>query len=78
MMIENPIIHRFNPIEGMYLENPIIRGFNPDPSICRKGQDFYIVTSTFEWWSGIAIYHSRDLANWKLLDYALKEKNMLI
>lgn len=74
MMIENPIIHRFNPIEGMYLENPIIRGFNPDPSICRKGQDFYIVTSTFEWWPGIAIYHSRDLANWKLLDYALKDK----
>lgn len=46
--------------------NPILPGFNPDPSICRVGEDFYIATSTFEWYPGVQIHHSRDLANWKL------------
>lgn len=47
--------------------NPILRGFNPDPSICRVGDDYYIATSTFEWYPGIQVHHSRDLANWRLL-----------
>ena len=44
--------------------NPIIPGFAPDPSALRVGEDYYIATSTFEWWPGIDIYHSRDLVNW--------------
>jgi len=48
------------------VNNPVLRGFNPDPSICRVGQDYYIATSTFEWYPGIQIHHSRDLANWQL------------
>ena len=48
----------------MKYNNPIIRGFNPDPSICRVGEDYYLVTSTFEYFPGIPIYHSRDLVNW--------------
>ena len=47
--------------------NPILRGFNPDPSICRVGDDYYIATSTFEWYPGIQIHHSRDLADWSLI-----------
>ena len=47
--------------------NPILRGFNPDPSICRVGEDYYIATSTFEWFPGVQIHHSRDLKNWKLI-----------
>ena len=46
------------------LENPVIRGFNADPSFCRVGEDYYIATSTFEWYPGVQIHHSRDLVNW--------------
>ena len=49
------------------IQNPIIRGFNPDPSILRVGDDYYIVTSTFEWFPGYQIHHSRDLRHWKLV-----------
>ncbi|RPH98077.1 MAG: glycoside hydrolase family 43 protein [Lysobacterales bacterium] len=48
------------------VRNPILRGFNPDPSICRVGDDYFIATSTFEWYPGVQIHHSRDLANWRL------------
>lgn len=41
--------------------NPILPGFNPDPCICRKGDDYYMAVSTFEWFPGIPVYHSRDL-----------------
>lgn len=43
------------------IENPILTGFNPDPSICRAGEDYYIAVSTFEWFPGVGIYHSKDL-----------------
>ena len=51
--------------------NPIIPGFNPDPSICRVGDDFYLVTSTFEFFPGVPIYHSKNLINWELINYCL-------
>lgn len=51
--------------------NPVLTGMNPDPSICRVGDDFYMVTSTFEYYPGLPIYHSKDLVHWKLLGYAL-------
>ena len=47
------------------LQNPILPGFHPDASAVQVGQDYYIATSTFEWWPGIEIYHSRDLVNWQ-------------
>ena len=49
------------------IRNPILPGFNPDPSIVRVGDDYYIATSTFEWFPGVQIHHSRDLVNWRLL-----------
>lgn len=49
------------------IQNPILPGFNPDPSICRVGDDYYIATSTFEWYPGVQIHHSRDLVNWTLV-----------
>jgi xylan 1,4-beta-xylosidase len=52
--------------------NPILPGFNPDPSIVRVGKDYYLATSTFEWFPGIPIYHSRDLANWRMIGHAIK------
>lgn len=59
------------------IKNPVIRGFNPDPSIIRIGKDYYIATSTFEWWPGINIYHSTDLANWELHSRPLNKKSLL-
>jgi xylan 1,4-beta-xylosidase len=49
------------------IRNPVLPGFNPDPSICRVGPDYYIATSTFEWYPGVQIHHSTDLANWRLV-----------
>ena len=45
--------------------NPIIPGFYPDPSVCRVGEDYYLVTSSFEYFPGVQIFHSRDLVNWR-------------
>lgn len=62
------------------IQNPILRGFHPDPSILCVGEDYYIATSTFEWFPGVQIYHSRDLVRWELtarpLD-RLSQLNML-
>lgn len=59
------------------IQNPILRGFHPDPSICRAGEDYYIATSTFEWFPGVRIHHSRDLVNWRLLTHVLTRKSQL-
>ncbi len=57
--------------------NPILPGFNPDPSICRVGDDYYIATSTFEWYPGVQIHHSRDLKNWRLVTRPLTRPEQL-
>ncbi len=59
------------------IRNPILRGFNPDPSILRVGEDVYIATSTFEWYPGIQIHHSRDLIHWRLLTRPLRRASQL-
>jgi alpha-N-arabinofuranosidase len=60
----SPAIGTPEPGVGEY-RNPILAGFYPDPSICRVGDDFYLVNSTFTWWPGIPVFHSRDLVNWE-------------
>ncbi|WP_353939507.1 glycoside hydrolase family 43 protein [Saccharophagus degradans] len=57
--------------------NPILPGFNPDPSICRVGDDYYIATSTFEWYPGVQIHHSKDLVNWRLVARPLNRPDLL-
>jgi len=59
------------------IRNPILPGFNPDPSIVRVGDDYYIATSTFEWYPGVQIHHSRDLVNWRLLTRPLRRASQL-
>ncbi len=59
------------------IENPVLRGFNPDPSILRVGDDYYIATSTFEWFPGVQISHSRDLENWRVLSRPLERYTQL-
>jgi xylan 1,4-beta-xylosidase len=61
----------------MNIRNPILRGFNPDPSIVRVGDDYFIATSTFEWFPGVQIHHSRDLASWRLLTRPLRRASQL-
>lgn len=61
----------------MIIRNPILRGFNPDPSIVRVGDDYYIATSTFEWYPGVQIHHSRDLVNWRLVTRPLRRASQL-
>lgn len=53
------------------IKNPILPGFNPDPCICRKGDDYYMAVSSFEWFPGIPVYHSKDLKNWELYTHVL-------
>lgn len=59
------------------LSNPIIPGFYPDPSICRVGDDYYLACSSFELCPAIPIFHSRDLAHWEQISYALTPENGL-
>ena len=55
------------------IQNPILPGFHPDPCICRKGDDYYLAVSTFEWFPGIPVYHSKDLKHWELLTHVLTD-----
>lgn len=55
------------------IKNPILPGFNPDPCICRKGDDYYMAVSSFEWFPGIPVYHSKDLKNWELYSHVLTD-----
>lgn len=57
--------------------NPVIAGMNPDPSVCRVGEDYYAVTSTFQWFPGVPVYHSKDLVHWELIGYSLHMKSQL-
>lgn len=59
------------------ISNPILPGFHPDPSIVRVGNDYYIATSTFEWYPGVCIYHSSDLVNWELIARPLDRTDVL-
>jgi xylan 1,4-beta-xylosidase len=59
------------------IQNPILPGFFPDPSICRVGGDFYIANSSFEWFPGVPLHHSRDLMNWRLIGHALMRQSQL-
>ncbi len=59
------------------IHNPILRGFHPDPSVIRVGEDYYIATSTFEWWPGVRLHHSRDLVHWELIGYPLNRISQL-
>ncbi|MBP5870744.1 glycoside hydrolase family 43 protein [Streptomyces sp. LBUM 1478] len=59
------------------IHNPVLRGFEPDPAILRVGDDFYIATSTFEWYPGVRLHHSRDLVDWRPLGGVLDSRRLL-
>jgi alpha-N-arabinofuranosidase len=63
--------------EPQYFTNPILAGFYPDPSICKVGDDFYLVTSTFAYYPGLPILHSKDLVNWETIGFAMDRPEQL-
>src|SRR4051812_1223891 len=58
-------------------QNPILAGFYPDPSICRVGDNFYLINSTFAYFPGIPIFQSRDLVNWKQIGNVIHRPEQL-
>lgn len=75
-VILSPVLSRGQNSPEMFC-NPIIKGFHPDPSVCIVGDDYYLVTSSFEWYPGLPIYHSRDLMNWKQIGHVLNRPSQL-
>lgn len=64
-------------LNGVEYTNPVLPGFHPDPSICRVGNDFYVVNSSFQYFPGVPIYHSRDLVNWQQVGNVLDRASQL-
>lgn len=61
----------------MKYQNPVIPGFYPDPSICRVGEDFYLVNSTFEYFPGVPVFHSKDLVHWEQIGHCITRNSQL-
>jgi hypothetical protein len=61
----------------MTYRNPVLSGFHPNPSVCRAGEDCYLVTSSFEYFPGVPIYRSKDLMNWRQIGYCLTRPGQL-
>lgn len=62
---------------GVTPSNPILPGFHPDPSICRVGKDYYLACSSFEYFPGVPVFHSRDLVHWRQIGNALDRPSQL-
>ncbi len=67
-----------NVAKAQYFNNPVLAGFYPDPSICKAGDDYYLVNSTFAYFPGLPIFHSKDLLNWQQIGHALTRPGQLI
>lgn len=61
----------------MTYQNPVIPGFYPDPSVCRVGDDYYLVNSSFAYFPGVPIWHSKDLVHWRQIGYCLTRESQL-
>ena len=64
-------------MDRQYFENPILSGFYPDPSICRVDDDYYLVTSSFVYYPGLPIFHSKDLVNWQQIGHGIHRTTQL-
>ncbi|MET7656222.1 MULTISPECIES: glycoside hydrolase family 43 protein [unclassified Streptomyces] len=65
------------PEKGSTIDNPVIPGFHPDPSVCRAGEDYYLACSSFEYFPGVPVFHSRDLVHWTQIGNALDRPSQL-
>ncbi len=73
----NDDIYNENPLESDEFYNPILQGTYPDPAIARKGDDYYLVSSSFAMFPGVPIFHSNDLVNWTQIGHVLDRKSQL-
>ncbi len=71
--------YKENPLPGTeYFYNPILPGWYSDPSICTNGEDYFLVTSTFTYFPGVPLFHSKDLVNWKQVGHVLDRPSQLV
>lgn len=70
-------VYNENPLQADEFYTPILQGCYPDPSICRKGDDYYLVCSSFSMFPGVPVFHSKDLVNWTQLGHVLERKSQL-
>lgn len=63
--------------ESLRIQNPIIRGFYPDPSICRRGDDYFLVNSSFDYFPGLPLFHSKNLIEWRQIGNCLTRNSQL-
>jgi len=66
-----------DPKEPVTYHNPVIPGFFSDPSVCRASEDYYLVTSTFEYFPAVPVFHSKDLVNWEMIGYCIDRTTQL-
>jgi xylan 1,4-beta-xylosidase len=71
------LICQFTMAQTAKVTNPILAGFYPDPSICRAGNDYYLVNSSFAYYPGLPVFHSTDLVNWEQLGFAMDRPEQL-
>jgi alpha-N-arabinofuranosidase len=76
-MGENAFTAITDPDEPVTYHNPVIPGFWSDPSVCRVNEDYYLVNSTFEYFPGVPVFHSKDLVNWELIGYCIDRPTQL-
>ncbi len=73
----NPFAAAPDPDALVTYHNPVIPGFFSDPSVCRVGEDYYLISSTFEYFPGVPVFHSKDLVNWEQIGYCIHRKEQL-
>lgn len=73
----NPWVVKPDSTAEITYTNPVIPGFYSDPSVCRAGDDYYLITSTFEFFPGVPIFHSKDLVNWEQIGHVIHRKEQI-
>ena len=73
----NDQVYSENPLSPGEFYNPILQGCYPDPSITRKGDDYFLVCSSFAMFPGVPIFHSKDLVNWTQIGHVLDRTSQL-
>ncbi len=73
----NPWVMSPKPGVEVTYTNPVIPGFYSDPSVCRVGDDYYLITSTFEFYPGVPVFHSKDLIHWEQIGHCIHRKEQI-
>lgn len=73
----NPWVMASDTVAEITYTNPVIPGFYPDPSVCRVGDDYYLVNSSFEYFPGVPVFHSKDLINWEQIGHCITRRDQI-